>query len=176
MKIELADIHLTENNATLPVSLVEMKQHLNMVGFDADDDLITSYIKAACDFFEGPQGFGFVLMRKTYEVDLDRLPERMTVTLSPLVSVTATPAGETFKQQPVHMTRSGQVIFFASSAAHTLVIEAGHDTAADIPADIKLLIKQLVADWYQTRETFTSVAVNKLPIAADAILNKYRRY
>lgn len=164
MRIDPNSLTLTTDNTTLAVSLADMKAHLNIYDFDEDDELITAYINAASAYMEGPLGFGFGLMAKTYSVSLDRPTTTADVNLWPVIATT--PAAS--------FTPDGKISF--SEPVTSFTVQIGHETSAEIPADIKQAIKMLVATWYKHREDLTSETINKLPIAVEAIIHKYKRY
>lgn len=175
MNISFTDIFLTNDNDELAVSLREMKEHLNISDYDGDDTLIRSYIQSAQAFFEGPEGFGFVLMKKTYEVELDYLPSNISINLTPIQSFNVTQGGVAVEPHKSSIRR-GMFSYQSNSLPALITIVAGYDDADDIPTDIKQMIKLLVGDWYRNRENTQEYNYKSMPIAFDAILNKYRRY
>lgn len=175
MSISFTDIFKTIDNDELAVALSDMKAHLYISDYDGDDSLIRGYIQAAQSFFEGPEGFGYVLMEKTYEIELDTLPSHIQIDLAPLTSFRLTQDGQVI--EPVRSSlRKGSFTFQPNSRPALITITAGHADADDIPADIKQMIKLLVGDWYRSRENTQEFNFKSMPIAFDAILNKYRRY
>lgn len=72
--------------ASEPVSLVEAKAHLRVVGAD-DDALITSLISAARQSAESMTGRA--LMPQTWELALDEFGDEIRLPMPPLVSVTS---------------------------------------------------------------------------------------
>jgi len=175
MNIAFTDIFQTIDNDELAVSLRDMKAHLYISDYDGDDAIIRGYIQAAQSFFEGPEGFGFVLMEKTYEVELDSLPAQINIDLAPLTSFRLTQDDQAI--EPLRSSlRKGSFSFQPNSRPALITITAGYADADDVPADIKQMIKLLVGDWYRNRENTQEHNHKSMPIAFDAILNKYRRY
>lgn len=51
---------------------------------------------------------------------------------------------------------------------------AGYGDADDVPADMILAMKQLVAHWYENREAASENAMSEIPLGAKLLLDAYR--
>lgn len=175
MRIEWTDYFLTKDNDELAVSLNETKAHLSFADYDGEDALVRSYIMAASALFEGPDGFGYVLTEKQYEVELDHLPSELRLDMAPLTKVTVIQDGEPVEPLSASIRRG--LFRFASNSRPALIqITAGYADPDQIPHDIRQAIKMLVATYYRNREQLTDNAINTLPLGVEAIFDKYRRY
>ena len=175
MLIDWTDYFLTRDNDELAVSMRDAKAHLSIADYDGEDELIRSYINAAANFFDGPEGFGFVLCEKEYEVELDYLPSSLRLNIAPITSLTVIQDGA--EVTPIKASvRRGLFEFSGNSNPALIRLTAGHADPDTIPTDIRQAIKMLAATWYRNREQFTDKAVNNLPLGVEAIFNKYRRY
>ncbi len=55
-----------------------------------------------------------------------------------------------------------------------VTFDAGYGAADDVPEDIKLAIKILVAHWYEAREPIVDGSIANVPTSFEALLQQYR--
>ena len=172
----------------VPVTLAEAKAWLD-VTFGDDDDVIQALISAATARFDGPNGIGIACCTQTWSLDIgDKMPDRVVLPGWPVQSVSSvlyddtTGLVQTASADLYHLRARGErdVLVLKDGAAwpggETYVVTYTVGTAAaDVPADIKTAIKQLVAHWYQNRMEGTEKALSMLPMGARYVLDAYRQ-
>lgn len=174
MKIAWNKCRLMIPSDDLPVNVSEMKAYLN-IAHSEDDTLITSLIRAATSYIEGPDGIGFCFGRQVYEARFENLPRYVTVPMAPVIDVTATVGGEVV--EPTWFDpATGEVKYPFSMGAATIAITAGHNDTDLIPEVLKQAIKMLAASWYATRENDTEKALSEVPVSVDRVIRNFRRY
>lgn len=183
------------------ITLAEAKQHLN-VDFDDDDDLITSYIEAAIDTFDGPFGWlGRALMPQTWDYFRDEWPDTdeqgIRLPLPPLISVESVNYVDPDSETETVLASSGYVVDTSSlygwlvpvdewpetmETANAIRIRftSGYQTGSspsteDVPAPIKQAILLTVRDLYDFRGSLVvGAAVSPIPQAIDRLVEPYR--
>jgi uncharacterized phiE125 gp8 family phage protein len=203
-------LSLVSKASTDPVvSLSEAKQHLN-VEHTLDDDLITSFLRAAEAHAEGWTGRRFV--SQVVDWSLDAFPPCRSWS-DPLRGELLTPVGPIRSvDQITYVDESGATQTLAASAwqadvtgdlariqpayattwpstrpqtlgAVTVRLTVGYapsadsppDYTANVPYEIKVAIKQLVAHWYSVRESVNvGNIVSQIPMGTEALLNGQR--
>ena len=164
--------------AAHPVTLEEAKAHVR-VEFDDEDAMIAAYIEAATAHLDGRDGaLGRCLMAQTWALRLEAFPSQILLPLPPCRSVTSVayidPAGATRTLSSDHYdvtglgAADGATIRPArdrvwpqtaeSPEAVTITFEAGHATAAEVPAPIRLAILDHVARLFDARGSKGDVA------------------
>ena len=154
-----------------PVTLAEVKQQCGIADeVNAHDDLLNGYIVAArraCEVFLNRQ-----LMTATYDYKVDEFPLwdcNLYLPLAPLQSVTSISyvdaAGDTqtlstsiyrvlSNREPAEIelkyAQSWPTTRIESEAV-TVRMVCGYTSAANVPEPIKLAIKMLVSDWFESR-------------------------
>ncbi len=179
--------------ATTPVSVDELKAHLR-VDFTDDDDLISSLLDAATQYFDGYSGIlGRVLITQTWAQDFsDFWLNDLVLPLAPVSSVTVT----YYDTANVLQTLDASIYSLLNDArgpflslnygmvwpnhyvrpdAIRALFVAGYGAATAVPVPIKQAIKLLVGDWYESRETAQAGRIAALPYAVDALVAPYRR-
>lgn len=186
------------------VTLDEAKLHLRVTS-TAEDTLITSYIAAACQHIDGPDGWlGRALAPQTLELQCPLPCEPVRLPYSPLISLTsvkyldAAGAEQTADLEDFYLYGSeGNVLTPASGTpvwsggsrredALRVRYTAGYvaDPAADplvpaLPAPIKAAILLMVSDLYNARETFVegrTVYAVPMSLTVERLLAPYRIY
>lgn len=146
------------------VFLPDLKLHLRVDG-DEDDTLIEALEQAAVSHLDGWRGLlGRCTLRQSWEVDysaagLHRLP------FPDAVSVTASDGVAT-----LHHDSLGSLVHVDGPCTVTAVFE--------LPADalnaVRLIVRLLVAHWYEHREASTAEPLKDTPLAVDALLAPIR--
>lgn len=181
--------------AVVAVSLAEAKEHLRVEADDHDDDfLIQGLLDAAIATIDGPEGIGAAMVTQTWRLSLDCLFSPIRVPIWPLRSVTGITyvdddgATQTLSSSlyRVNTDRRPGVIERAYNASYPNVIArsgavkitftAGFGSlAADTPRDLRAAILLIVGHLYANREAVViGSPVATVPMAAEAILNRYR--
>lgn len=167
--------------STAPVSLIEAKAHLR-VDHNEDDDLIGTLIGAAVGHLDGWTGIlGRCLVAQTWRQDYDAFAPALCLPLAPVMSVTSVTddgepvAGESYDLETD--AAGSSVVRFADGVSLVGPISVTYVAGyADVPAPIKAAILLMIGHWYANREAVAvGVAVETLPMAADALLAPYRR-
>lgn len=171
--------------AVSPLSLDEAKAHLEVDSIYRDE-LIQASIDAAVGDVDGPHGIGIAMIRQTWKLTLDRFDCRMTIPLTPVISIDAVE----------YVDATGEVVELASDRYHfaadldpplltpafgtlfpltrcepgavRITFTAGFGEAAgDVPKDLVQALKLIVAARFEDRTN------GDVPAAARAILNRY---
>jgi uncharacterized phiE125 gp8 family phage protein len=85
-------LHLVTPPAGLPLSVLELREHLRLEGIDGQDVMVAAYLGAATAAIDGADGWlGRALLTQTWELRLDCFPWHgaIVVPLPPLQSVTS---------------------------------------------------------------------------------------
>lgn len=182
---------------TIPLTLSEAKQHLN-VSSTADDAVITGYIKAATLMLENRCNRCFIKQTRTLKMDAfddSRYvhSRRIYPPRSPLVNSTSLQsvkyidtAGTTTTMpttdyiwspgdQPGFIGEAYNATWpsvYAQSNAVTITYVAGHSSAASaVPDNIKQAIRMVVGHWYRNREAVITGTISKeIELSVDALL------
>ena len=178
--------------ATIPVSLLEAKAHINVLHED-EDAYIKSLIETATELAE--QIMSRQIISATYELTMETLPERLELPRPDLISVTSIeyiPEGGTvlaplaISYYIVDNTKTpGEVIRHPDMAYPSIsrvpnsvkvTFITGYADASSVPAPIKHWILMQVGTWYEHREEVV-IGVSSSKVANkynDMLLNMYR--
>ena len=178
-----------------PVSLADVKEHLNVTSND-DDNLLAGYIKAATNMLEARARRCFMhqtrqLKMRTFADSRYVQGRRIYPPRSPLSSVSSITYVDTAgTTQTLSSTRyissTGDKPGFISESYNntwpdtrvhdndvTVTYVTGHSSAvSSVPQHVKLALKQVVAHWYRNREAATDGTMKELPIGIDALLEQ----
>jgi uncharacterized phiE125 gp8 family phage protein len=165
--------------AETPVSLAEAKAHLR-VDHDDQDDLITAQIRAATAYLDGYAGIlGRALITQTWRQDFDRFADRLTLPLSPVVTIDSISYFDASDVQ--HMldpgiyglladARSAYVTLqpgqvwpatFRRADAVSVTFTAGYGSATDVPEPIRQAILLIVQRLFDGADTAIDVAIDR---------------
>lgn len=176
----------------LPVTLIEAKAHLNILSTD-DDILIESLIGVATE--QAEEITNRQLMRATYEMTMEILPERFELKKPPLGAVEKIeyiPDGSNIYSlldpsfyvvdgtvEPAVVVKHRDMSYPAISwmpNAVRVTYSAGYADAASVPKSIKQWMLIRIATLYEHREEIV-VGMSVTPIQNnynDYLINKYR--
>jgi len=179
----------------LPVSREEAKAHCRVVG-DDEDDVFDGLIAGVVEYLDGPSGIlGRAIMEQVWMLELASWPTSpLTLPVEPVSGVTITYFDTAGAEQtlPVaayrldstsgaasvlHMTGTGDLPALDDDSAYPVrvAITAGAAAAADVKSGMKVLIKMLIAHWYENREAVVvGTITSEMPLAASALLARYR--
>ncbi|NBB38672.1 head-tail connector protein [Sphingobium yanoikuyae] len=172
---------------TIPVLTVDdVKRHLNIAHSD-EDTLIEVLIDVAAEVIDGPNGIGLALLPQQWRLSLDRLDSVISLPLHPVQSVqsvTVYPDGWTggiiIEPESYHLDtdqRPARIIFDTKvagwNAPMKIEFTAGYPAPADVPADLKHVIRLLVGHYYMHREATSEAAINEIPMAVASILQRH---
>lgn len=178
------------------VSIDEAKAHLRVDGSD-EDGLITALVAAATAYVDGYCGIlGRAVLQQRWEWSIEAFPASDRIRL-PLGDLIASPAPEIAYYDSANVAQSftaftamtdaiGPMLVLDDGAiwpgtairpdAVTISWDCGYGAAAsDVPADIILAIKMLVAHWYANREAVTGTDMADLPFGSRMLLERYRK-
>jgi uncharacterized phiE125 gp8 family phage protein len=175
-----------------PVSLAEAKSHCR-VDTDADDALISAYIKAAREWCEAYCDETFV--HSQYRMTLDSFPVEIELPRPPMASAgTATAVSVTYtleNQSTATLSTSEYRVdrnsvpgvlrtnYNGSWPSHlldynavTVTWWAGRDaTGASTPQRVKNAILWLVGMWYERRMAADAVSLSEIPFGVKSLLD-----
>ncbi len=177
-----------------PVTVPDVKSHLNITISD-DDTLLDSYIEAATRLLEDRHQRCFIHQTRTltmhgwedprYVHDRTIYPPRSPLSsvtsikyIDPTDGTTSTLGSSAYDvstgDKPGRISEAYNETWPAvrdQSDNITITYVAGHSTASsDVPAPVKLAIKQLVGHWYRQRETVAEVRMQEIPYGVAAIM------
>lgn len=174
--------------ATEPVSVEELKQHLNYTDSD-QDQLISSYITTAREMVETDTERA--LITQTWTLKIDGFPsdgiEGRLCPLGSVLSITYTDsAGDSQTlatsvylvsgSEPWRVSlKSGQVwpTTYDQKDVVTVTFTAGYGGAADVPERAKQAIRLLVGHWFQNREAVGQVG-DEIVLAYNSLIDRLR--
>lgn len=179
--------------ATGPVSLAELKSHLQLNRSDDDADLAL-FLAAAVEMWEfetqrpailtGYRQRSRFISGFLYDTPI-RLARGKVVAVSSVTYVS--PAGSTValtdyradSASPIYCIHAPKAGWpqFDWSAIHPVTIDftAGWANAAAVPADVKVAIRMLAAHWYAFRDAYqASFEMRETPEGFRRVANKYR--
>ena len=172
-----------------PVTLAEMKVFAR-IDIDDDDALITALITAARSEVE--QQTGRSLITQTWDAWLDNVPPLSKFELSyrPIQSIThiksinEDDSEDEILAADIILDGTNASIGIKSTAnpltstrsfnAFNIQYVAGYGLAADVPEWAKTAIKQIVAHWYEHRESAQEEDIKTVPYAIQLILDTHK--
>lgn len=186
------DIELYSAPASEPITTAEAKTHCR-VSTSADDTYIDTLITAARLYVEGRTGRA--LVTQTWKLYLDSFPDDDNFPLPrfPVASVTHVKyydtdgTQQTWNSSNYHslLTARPPLIALAPDIdwpdtqdryrAVEIQFIAGQ-AAASVPADVKQLVKFLVAHWYESREpVINGTIVAAVPMTVDFMIQNLKQ-
>jgi uncharacterized phiE125 gp8 family phage protein len=179
--------------AALPVSLVDAKAHLRVIGA-AEDVTIEGLIATATEHLDGWSGIlGRALVTQSWRQDFGSFDGKMRLALKPAASVTSITY---FDGSNVQQTLPGSVYQLFTDArgpyvalqpdqswpgAHgrddaVSVTYVAGSPASEVPAPIRHAILLMVGHFYENREAIVVGTISgDLPLGVDRLLAPYRR-
>ncbi len=175
------------------VSVADVKTHLRIPSADtAEDSYLSMLVEAVYDQVEGY--LGRPLLDTTYTLTLDGWPDDSIILLRPsLQSITSVKYYDTDNSQQTLATSDYQynttdlrpkiklintpsVYDNRMDSVEVIYVSGYGDEAADVPADIKLCIRKLIALHYRDREDTPGASVFKLPSLIRETLIGYKNF
>jgi uncharacterized phiE125 gp8 family phage protein len=177
------------------VSVADMRAHLRVDGTD-EDGLIASLIDAAVAYLDGWQGvLGMALGAQRWRLEADAFPAgEIEIPFGPVIEVQTVEyrdASGAFVTIPaldyrVQIGTRGARIAPVSGwwpsvdelGAVRVTFRAGHTTLAAIHKAVPLIVKLLVAHWYENREAVAVAGrgAAEMPMSATALIAAVRRF
>lgn len=188
-----------------PVSLDELKKHVQAVDFDDDDEQLAIFLDAAIDFVADRSAL--TLRRSSWRVDrCDWWSGCLQILLTPVRDVTVkyidaagaeqTVAADLYRWERTDLGQA-EIRFldaFASPAVkadtfNAVQIEleagfdqdpnmtgAGDDPELEFPPRARQAVLMLAASWYRNREAVAEADLKVVPLAAEALMGQLRVY
>ncbi|MBY5976725.1 head-tail connector protein [Phaeobacter italicus] len=175
--------------AESPITLDEVKAQA-IVDFADDDDLLTGLRDAAVAHLDGFRGIlGRAMVSQTWQVQQAAWLREICLPVPDVSAVAISYADAGGAEQSVTADdiavlpiASGTLVSLADSfdlptlensnpAPIKVQFTCGFGTAADVPANLKLAINCLAADWYENRSGDTKQG---LPMGVEALIRPYR--
>ena len=187
---------LTTPPAALPLDAATVKRHCR-IDHDDDDTFIEGLIDGVVNYLDGPSGIlGRAIMEQTWTLELTDWPSTLSLPIEPVTQITVTyldadANSQTLgsdqyviadaPSQPTKWNWAEDVTAPALSATAaypvTFTMIAGAPTADDLDPGLKVAMQLILGHWYENRETVVVGAGGaELPMAADALLARYRRH
>lgn len=155
------------------VAFEDVEKHLGDVPAE-DKQYVEVLTAAATAWIDGPAGWlGRCIGTQTLEYRGDYWPEILPY--QPAINVVSAMVGDQ-QIEGVEVHEDGHLSRPDHLPDGSVVIQyrAGY---AETPAQIKVAIMMLVAQWYNTRENvITGTITSQMPFAVDALLQPYRVY
>ncbi len=174
-------LYRSHEPSQIAITQADVREHL-MISDQSQDRYIMSLIDAATAMIDGPHGIGIALMTQSYELALDELPAgSFKLPIYPIRSVASISWTDSAGQP--HVETNLRIVRQTGSVYHSLQnidaqpgsiivsFTAGHDI---IPADLRHALLMLVGHLYENREATATVKLEKVPLAVETILNRYR--
>lgn len=185
-------IEVTSAPAAYPVTLTELRTHVNQNHTD-DDTYLTALLAAATEYAQKYTGLYFIT--QTLKVRLDEFPEncnrnQIVLPLAPVQSITSLKYLDTTGTEQTLSTSlygydltslppriypaDGQTWPVPQSIQKAITIElvAGYGAAgSSCPQNHVHAIKGLVGNWYRNRESVADRQTYKVPDFVDALLD-----
>ena len=167
---------------TAPVDLIvtaaDMREHLRITGTD-EDGLLTGYIAAATAYMDGWKGvLGRAVMSQTWREEFDGFGV-WRLSLPDVVSATVTAtdsagAAVTVTQQTLKQDFQGFYVDTAGGAAETVAVQYVAAMPSAQVAAAQMVVKLLVANWYENRAATSDVNLTEVPMAAQMLIESMR--
>lgn len=177
------------------IELDEAKDHCRVAHDENDEDpLIKNLILAAESHIDGYEGIlGRALITQTWVQELDRFWSEMRLPLAPIQSIASiryydinetqqTLADTVYRLHsdavsPYITLQSDQEwpATFDRDDAVEITFVAGYGNADAVPETIRQAMLLMVGHWYENRELLVPGQLSPMPMAADALLQPYRR-
>lgn len=175
-----------------PVSLLEAKDHLRLIG-DDEDFYVQRLVDAAVAQIDGTGSLGRAMITQTWAQWHNQSPGYVRLAMTPFQSLTAVEYydadgilqtatlgdfetwldGDTVRVKP----RDNRAWPSADSRPDAIKITyvAGYgDTSLAVPETVRHAILLLVGHMYQNREAGTEKALSEIPFGVDALLSLER--
>ncbi len=174
--------------ANEPVSLIEAKDHIRVVG-SLEDDVITSLIVTARQYIE--QSYNVMMISQTWrsyhnsfiDIVLDLLPVTSIVSIKyiDINGTEQTLSSSIYDVDLFALKASLELSYNQSwpsvrSVKNTITVEfvVGYGAPTDIPDPLKHAILLLVGYLYENREHTTEIALTELPLSFKHLMLPYR--
>lgn len=174
----------------LPWTISEFRDHLRLDGTD-QDQWLTAILTAATRKTEADTSIA--LMRSAYRYSIDRPCGTILLPVGPVFSIesivylsisgveTTVPIEEYYldnRSNPARLqnrdTFSWPTLYDVSGSFWVNFV-AGHESANDIPQDLRFAVLLLAAHWFENREASTLLNLNQIPLGYDSIVTSHRR-
>lgn len=156
-----------------PISLEDVKLHLAIAHSD-EDAYLTSLINVATAYIDGPNGAGIALMPQLWRATYDGVPRTLTLAFGPVRSIAVIKSGQaTIDPTTYSFDPDTQILSLSAPTTGTtkITFEAGYD---GVPEDLLHAIRMIVGHLYANREAVSPISMHDVPMAVEAILNRYR--
>lgn len=180
--------------ATLPVGYSECKADLRYTESD-QDSYILQLVKDATDYVDGPLGaLGRALITQTWELRIPCLWDCIKLPVPPVQSIQSISYYD--KDNEVQALDLDTYILVADNDSAELVARSGStlpgvydrpegvtitfvcgygDSAEDVPADIRRIIRLMAAHWFlHASPTVSGAIVSEVPFTAQMLIDTHR--
>ena len=195
-----SDVSVKTAPTLKPITLAEVRQHLNLETADAPDSYLNLLIDAAIARVDGGKdGIGYAMLRQSWLITLDDFSWSYPITLPgwPVVAVTSIKYRDDDNDETT-LPSSDYKLIKERTVAEVWPVDAdgewdtwpddrtarpghvqveytlGASAAADVPADLRMALLMMVAQWYMAREGLVSQSLGEVGCGVMALLNKYR--
>lgn len=188
-----------------PVTLAELKAHVQAADFDDDDAQLEIFLDAAIDFVADRTGL--TLRRSSWRIDrCDWWSGCLQVLLAPVRDVTLiyidtdgaeqTVAADLYRWQRTELG-AAEIHFLDAFTSPTVKADtfnavqveleagfdpdptatgAGDDPELEFPMRVRQAVLMLAASWYRNREAVAEADHKVVPLAAEALMAQLRIY
>lgn len=183
---------------TTVVSVDEVKAHLS-IDHDDDDDYLTTLIRAAEAYVEGPNGIGVVMLEQTWRLSLDRFSGPISIPMGPVKAIsevtykpamlvgqpdsttyTLDPASYVFDldSQPLKIVpaygHSWPSVTHSPVGAVKVVFTAGWGDPSEVPGDLRAAVLLLIGHLHRNREAASDRPLTDIPFGVQTVFDRYR--
>lgn len=170
----------TVEPTTWPVTLDEVKRHLN-VTHDDDDQVLTALYKQVTKSVESYCGIAIGTQTKQMIYDYDYGNYPISIPYGPVISLTSVQLWDSANVYTTLVTINdydyevGSIRFYNSSGRTKIIYMAGY-TAANIPADLKLGILNEIAFRYVNRGDQTGETKDGFSLEAYNLIIRHKDF
>lgn len=177
----------------LPLRLADAKAQ-SRIEHDDDDQLIVDFIRSAVQLIE--EETGYILLAREYRVDMPAFPGTagLRIAMKPVTAVvsvtymdsdgieqTLDPSVYRLDQYGLYPTinlayEQSWPATQSREDAVRVTFTAGVQQAEHIEPIAQQLLRLIVADWYENRESLSPLQLREIPLGAERLLGRLRVY
>lgn len=164
--------------ASTVVSLADLKAHLRVDGTD-EDLLITTLEAAAVGYLDGWRGvLGRAILSQVWRQEFDGWGD-LRLAMPDVSAVAVTYLDKDGVEQPattatLRQTATGPYVEADGPASDRIFVNMTCAMSAQMRATAVMIVKLLVAHWYENRVTVAPANMAEMPVAASALVNAIR--
>lgn len=175
-----------------PVTLALLKKHLRLLDDDAEDDILTHYIRAARECFENVTNGRYVLSCTVQQKFPDfprchyeplKLRAANVTDVAEITYIDHDGVEQDLPTWESDLSGCPALVYLPEGLfprTHcrtprpvTVTFEAGWESVGDVPSSVLLGIMMLAGNWYANRESHGATDLKKTPYGFDRLCDLY---